>query len=280
MKYLFSMILGLAVVNAFADQAPARKESAESSDPLRASLEQKAASDAAPTNPLVWDAMTKEITAAPSQTTNLFIFWVTNTASTNILIHRVLPECECTTVKLPKEPWLLAPNEGAPLYVTINFANQSGQVRRGIEVSSSEGVQNLSIKVKIALTQDIVLRRKRFEQAQSNRQSVFKGDCAACHLDKGKGKSGEELFQADCAICHDTPHQAEGIPRLGAVNKITSKAYWKWYLENGGRETIMPSFSVAQGGPLTAQEIDAFAEFLNKKFPPKDKSQLKPISAR
>lgn len=280
MKYLFLTIWSMALAGAFAAQEPAQTES---QDPLRASLEQKAPSGASATEskgPLVWDEMTKEITAAPSQTTNLFIFWVTNTATTNILIHRVSPECECTTVKLPKEPWLLTPNESAPLYVTINFANQSGQIRRGVEVSSSEGEQHLTIKVNVALTQDIALRQKRLDQARLNRQSIFKGECAACHLDKGKGRTGEELLAADCAICHDTPHQADGIPKLSEVNKITSKVYWKWYLENGGRETIMPSFSVEQGGPLTAQEIDAFADFLNKKFPPKDKSKLKPVSAR
>src|SRR6266513_1234211 len=37
-------------------------------------------------NPLIWDSMAKSVTTKPLQSTNQFVFWVTNTAKTNVTI--------------------------------------------------------------------------------------------------------------------------------------------------------------------------------------------------
>ncbi len=231
------------------------------------------------TNPLVWNTMFQEITTKPLQTTNQFTFWVTNTAKTNVVLDHIQPSCGCTVAKLPKDPWPLAPGESGPITATVNFAGKSGEFSKMLTVYSSEGQQTLTVKIKIPFDPTADVRQARMQQAMGNKQAVFQGDCASCHVEKGKGKSGEELFAADCGICHTSEHRAEMVPNLADINKITSKEYWKYYLENGGNG-LMPAFINTKGGPLTAQEIDAFAEFLNKKFPPKDKSQIKPVSQR
>ncbi|MDB6028754.1 MAG: hypothetical protein JWM68_4977 [Verrucomicrobiales bacterium] len=235
---------------------------------------------AATANPLVWDAMVKEVAIKPMQTTNQFIFWVTNTAKTNVVLQHIQPSCGCTVAKLPKEPWNMAPGEFGPVSAVMNFPGLSGKIEKMLTVYTSEGQQILWLKVNVPLTATTESRRQNMNKAIADKQSVLKGDCASCHVEKGRGKTGEELFAADCTICHQPDgHRAEVVPNLANINKVTSKEYWKYYLETGG-PTVMPSFTVAKGGPLSAEEIDTFAEFLNKKFPPKDKSQLKPVSAR
>ncbi|MDB6026353.1 MAG: hypothetical protein JWM68_2576 [Verrucomicrobiales bacterium] len=223
--------------------------------------------------------MVEEITTKPLQSTNQFTFWVTNTAKTNVVIDHVQPQCGCTVAKLPKDPWPLTPGESGPITATVNFAGKSGALTKTMTVYSSEGQQTLTMKITIPFDPTAATREARMAQASADRQSVFKGDCASCHVEKGKGKTGEQLFAADCAICHDTEHQAEMVPKLTAINKVTSKEYWKYFLENGGT-TLMPAFINTKGGPLTPEEIDKFAEFLNTKFPPKDQAQLKPISQK
>jgi len=230
-------------------------------------------------NPLMWDAMVKEVTTKPLQTTNKFTFWVTNTASTNVTLDHIQPSCGCTVAKLPKDPWIMAPNESGPITAVVNFAGKSGSFSKLLTVYSSEGQQTLTLKINVPFDPTSEIRQQRMQQAMSNRQLVLQGDCASCHVEKGKGKVGEELFAADCGICHSSDHRAEMVPNLAEINKVTSKDYWKYFLENGGT-TLMPAFVNTKGGPLTPEEVDKFAEFLNTKFPPKDKSQIKPVSQR
>ena len=233
-----------------------------------------------PSHPLVWDAMFKEAKVPPGQTTNQFIFWVTNTAKTNVVLNHIQPSCGCTVAKLPREPWNMAPGESGSISAVMNFPGLSGASEKLLTVYTSEGEQTLRIKVNIPASANIEMRKENMMKAIADKQSVLKGDCASCHVEKGRGKVEEDLFVADCVICHQPDgHRAEAVPNLANINKITSKEYWKYYLENGG-PTVMPAFLNAKGGPFTPEEIDKFAEFLNKKFPPKDKSQIKPVSAR
>ena len=173
----------------------------------------------------------------------------------------------------------MAPGESGPITATVNFAGKSGSFSKLLTVYTSEGQQTLTLKINVPFDPTQEVRQQRMQQALGNRQMVFKGDCATCHVEKGKGKSGEELFAADCGICHDSEHRAEMVPNLAQINKVTNKDYWKYYLENGGT-SLMPAFLDSKGGPLTAEEIDKFAEFLHKKFPSKDKSEIKPVSQR
>jgi mono/diheme cytochrome c family protein len=239
-----------------------------------------AAPVAARPNPLVWDAMVKEVTTKPLQTTNLFIFWVTNTATTNVVLDHIQPSCGCTVAKLPKDPWNMAPGESGPISATVSFPGKSGALEKLLTVYSSEGQQTLRLKLNIPFNPTEASRQQNMMKSIADKQAVFKGDCASCHVEKGRGKSGEELFAADCTICHQPDgHRAEMVPNLANINKVTNKEYWKYYLENGGT-SLMPVFLNTKGGPLTAEEIDTFADFLNKKFPSKDPSQIKPVSAR
>ena len=238
------------------------------------------ATTSAHSNPLVWDAMFKEATPKPLVTTNQFTFWVTNTAKTNVVLDHVHPSCGCTIAQLPKEPWNMAPGEFGQVTATMNFPGLSGAIEKMLTVYTSEGQQTLRLKVNVPFTPNTATRQENMMKAIANKQSVLKGDCASCHVEKGRGKSGEELFAADCTICHQPDGQrAESVPNLATINKVTSKEYWKYYLENGG-PSVMPAFLSTKGGPFTAEEIDKFAEFLNTKFPPKDKAQIKPVSAR
>jgi mono/diheme cytochrome c family protein len=181
---------------------------------------------------------------------------------------------------LPKDPWSLAPNEFGPISATVNFPGHSGEMMKTLTVHTSEGQQTLTLKLTIPFDPTAAQRQQNMQAAIADKQAVFKGDCASCHVEKGKGKKGEELFAADCTICHQPDgHRAEMVPNLAEINIVTSKEYWKYYLENGGN-SLMPAFINSKGGPLTPQEIDEFAEFLNKKFPPKDQASLKPVSQR
>jgi mono/diheme cytochrome c family protein len=238
---------------------------------------------------LVWDAMTKEYTAKPGETTNMFVFSVTNAGPNPISIEGLKPSCGCTVAKLPHQPWRLLPGEGGDTHITINFAGKYGLVTKLIRVDASQEfetqptqkfVQTLMIKVNIpgqpAAPASLSAmpapggkmdRTANVEMAKADRQAVFKGDCASCHAVPTRGKMGEQLYTVACAICHDSPNRAQMVPELAHLNKSTDENFWRGWISFGKGGTLMPGFADRAGGPLTRQQIDSLAVFLAKKYP-------------
>ena len=219
-------------------------------------------------HPLVWDAMIKEYTAQPGDTTNMFAFTVTNNSNTEIVINAVRPSCGCTIAALPSNPWKLAPGASGTTYATINFAGKTGIVNKSLYVESTAGAQSLMIRVNIPeQTGDMGNRVRNQQLALADRQAVFKGDCAVCHAAPTVGKLGEPLYHAACAICHAPEHRATMVTDLAVARTPRDAAFWTDWIANGRDKTLMPGFSKAHGGPLTDEQVLSLVAYALKKFP-------------
>lgn len=220
-------------------------------------------------HPLVWDAMEKTYHPQIGETNAPFSFWVTNTSKGNVLISNVSPSCGCTVADYPK-PWNLAPGDSGEVKANMNIAGKSGTQVKILTVTSTGGPsQVLTMKVLIPKDEDEARRARNMAAAAKDRQVVFKGDCASCHVEPLKGKMGKELFVAGCNICHEpeTGHRAEIVPDLKKLPFPTTKAYWKKIIADGKEGSLMPGFAKAHGGPLTDEEIESLAEYAVKAFP-------------
>ena len=236
-------------------------------------------------NPLVWDAMEKTVSPAPGDTTANFQFWFTNTATTNISILSVYPGCGCTTANVPPMPWKIDAGTNGVIPASVDLKGKSGVLSKTITVNSSGGQQTLTLK--IIMPKDPVAamadRQRNIEMAKTDKQAVFKNDCARCHFTPVVGRTdGEEIYLAACAICHEPhawakasgkenePHERnEMVPDLAALKNPTSKQFWKITVANGNNKpgTLMPAFSKRNGGPLDDAQMDALVEYLMKRFP-------------
>ena len=105
--------------------------------------------------------------------------------------------------------------------------------------------------------------------AKVDRQAVFKGDCATCHLKKVEGKYGQPLFEVLCAICHEAKHRAEMVPDLANLPVPTSEEFWRAWITVGKAGSLMPAFATSQGGPLNDLQIASLAAYLNAIHPSK-----------
>ncbi|MEI9961295.1 MAG: c-type cytochrome [Limisphaerales bacterium] len=105
------------------------------------------------------------------------------------------------------------------------------------------------------------------EMAKVDRQAVFKGDCASCHVKPGNGKYGKALYDAVCGICHETEHRATFVPDLHALKIPTNAEFWRTWIANGRPGSLMPAFSTTQGGPLNDMQIASIAAYLNQAIP-------------
>jgi mono/diheme cytochrome c family protein len=110
-------------------------------------------------------------------------------------------------------------------------------------------------------------RNKNQELAKADRQAVFKGDCASCHVQPVMGKMGKDLYDKACGICHDSEHRATMVPDLHALKHDTNLDFWKTWASQGKPGTLMPAFALSEGGPLNDAQINSLAQYLSATIP-------------
>jgi len=217
-----------------------------------------------------YDALVKETTLKPGERTALFSFALTNTSSSEVTVHNIRTSCGCTVVKMPPAPWKLAPGTNGTFEVNVDLTGKFGIVTKTVTVDSSAGYRYLTVRVSIppstpsqAANAD---RARNLQIALADRQAVFRGECAICHLTPGAGKMGEDLYDGTCAICHDAEHRASMVPNLRALRKPTDAEYWRKWITSGKSGSLMPAWAKAQGGPLNEIEIESLVQYLTGPF--------------
>jgi len=219
-----------------------------------------------PDGVLAWDGESKETNVIANAAVAGFVFNFTNVSSSPIIILNVRPSCGCTTAKLPPLPWTLAPGTNGQMIATVNLAGKSGTLYKSLTVYTDKGFKTLQLK--ITILPFVMPKMSEADRAQNvkiaiaDRQAVFKGDCATCHVQPGEGKYGLALYEADCAICHEGEHRATMVPNLHALKTPTNVEFWRTWIAHGKPGSLMPAFSTADGGPLSDIQITSLASVL------------------
>jgi len=225
---------------------------------------------------LVFDADSKEYDASPGERVAPFTFNVTNVWTNDVLIDKVHASCGCTTATLPANPWRIPPKGGGPVQVQVNLAGKMGLITKTLTFYYKLLPDSATVKVRVV---NLVVnippppsalgmmteadRKAAMIKAVADAQAIFKGDCARCHVDKGRDAMGQELYAADCGICHESSHRERFVPDLHALKQTTDFDYWKTIITLGKAHTMMPAFATAQGGPLTEAQVISLATYLN-----------------
>ncbi len=183
-----------------------------------------------------------------------------------VTILSVHPSCGCTTAKLPRLPWTLAPGTNGHFGVTVNLEAKSGILYKTLMVYTDKGSKTLLLKITIRPFEmpkmSEAQRELNRKLATADRQMVFKGECATCHVQQGQGEYGEALYKADCAICHEGEHRATMVPDLHQLKTPTNFEFWRTWISHGKPGTLMPAFSKVDGGPLSDIQIASLARYL------------------
>ena len=229
------------------------------------------ASEALATNTLVWDSTSKE-TNAPADAGNAhFDFSFTNVSAGNVVILNVRTSCGCTTAQLPPLPWIIPAGTNGQIGAIVNFAGKSGTLLKTMTVTSDKGFQTLMLKITILPpvipTLTAADRERNLIAAKADRQAVFRGDCATCHVKPGGGKYGKALYDAVCAICHEGKDRSTMVPDLHNIKTPTNVDFWQTWIAHGRAGSLMPAFSTADGGPLSDMQIASLAQYLAATFP-------------
>jgi mono/diheme cytochrome c family protein len=223
-----------------------------------------------PDGVLAWNGLIQETTVAENAGKAEFTVCFTNLSPDNVTILDVHPSCGCTTAHLPPLPWIIPPGTNGQFGLTVNLAGRAGPQVKTVQVKTDKGLKQLVLKINILPPvlpmQSEAERAHAVEVAKADRQAVFHGDCATCHVKPGEGKYGRPLYDAVCGICHDSKNRASVVPDLHNLKTPTGVEYWKTWISHGRPGTLMPAFSTADGGPLSEMQIVSMVGYLNGSF--------------
>jgi mono/diheme cytochrome c family protein len=212
------------------------------------------------------------------QTSAPFSFWVTNVSSEVVTVNSVRTSCGCTIARLPSLPWTLDPGASGEIPVTMSTAGKMGSIEKAVMVDSTTGTKTLIVRANMpnpgnqpvagGLDPD---RLKNMQMTLADRQIVFKGECAKCHVEPAVNKTGEQLYVAACGICHDSVHRAAMVPDLKNLRHPTNEEHWRKWTRSGRPGSMMPGFAKMEGGPLTDEQIESLVKFLTDSITAKAK---------
>lgn len=200
------------------------------------------------------------------------VFTVRNTGTKRLELRAAFSTCGCTVPHIKHREIL--PGQTGELEVMLDTSMKQGHVSKPVEVRSNDPVNpatTIYIKANV---------RSPHADLGEAKAKIFTGRCAACHVEKGKGKLGEELFAADCGMCHG--FRGTGIPGVapsvvkGNYEDESFAAAMKHIICHGSEaHRSMAGYLNEAGGPLNAKEIDSIVAFLKRKS-----EQLKKEEAR
>jgi mono/diheme cytochrome c family protein len=225
-----------------------------------------------------FDKQEKEVTVPNGTSEAHFSFNLTNISSGEVMINGVQTSCGCTVAKLPSQPWKIAPNEGGEISATMQLAGvpPGGDKTKTLTVNSDKGSKLLIVKARVmaesAPAMGAMDRTNNVKAALADRQAVFRGDCATCHVKPardaaGHDKMGQELYTAVCGICHNSEHQASFVPNLHKLPEPTNAEFWRNWIQHGKPGTLMPAFAKTEGGILSDEQVNSLAQYLTATIP-------------
>ena len=230
--------------------------------------------DPLPAGVLAWEATSKSVEATNDQELARFTFTFTNISGSKVYVLNVHPSCGCTTAELPPVPWLIQPGASGTIGFIVNLAGKSGTLYKPVSLATEKGKIDLLLRINIQPPpppppMSEAERAAGIAAAKIDRQAVFKGDCASCHLKKVEGKYGQQLYEALCIICHEDKNRATMVPDLGNLKVPTNEEFWRAWITAGKAGSLMPAFATSQGGPLSDLQIASLAAYLNAIHPSK-----------
>jgi mono/diheme cytochrome c family protein len=224
-----------------------------------------------PDHTLDFDAVSKSVDAVEGQDFARFTFNFTNVSGGIVAVLNVHPSCGCTTAEMPPTPWLLPAGTNAYIKLNVNLAGKQGILFKSATFTTDKGRRDLSLRINLSPAPAVTLSDSQkmagIMAAKVDRQAVFKGDCATCHIGKSQGLFGDQLFKAACAICHEAAPRATMVPDLARIKVATSPEFWRTWITYGKPGSLMPAFSNTQGGPLNDMQISSLASYLATTYP-------------
>lgn len=193
------------------------------------------------------------------QTLAVDTFIIGNVGTDTLVIMSANPSCGCTAAVLDEKK--VAPGKTTRLNITFDPRNKAeGQFTKTITVVSNSVVEPQK-QLRIHGT---IFKSKTAHKDMMHLDGVFDGNCASCHVEKGKGELGAKLYEADCAICHGSKADNKPGPDIASDEMMgRTPESWKKIITEGIANSNMPAFHTKHKGPLGDEEIASLVDYLS-----------------
>jgi len=185
-------------------------------------------------------------------------FVISNTGTDTLEVFSAQPSCGCTAAFPGKKR--IAPGDTSQLKITFDPHNKAeGDVTKTITVTSNSKVD----AQKMLRIHGVIYKSKLAHKETMHLDGLFQGNCASCHVEKGKGELGAKLYEADCAICHGSKADNKPGPDIAddLMMNHTPKQL-KEVIAEGRVNTNMPAFHLKNKGPLNDEEIASLVDYM------------------
>jgi len=185
-------------------------------------------------------------------------FIISNTGTDTLEVFSAQPSCGCTAAVQGKKR--IPPGDTSHLFIRFDPHNKAeGEVTKTITITSN----SKNDAQKLIRIHGTIYKSKLAHKESMHLDGVFQGNCASCHVEKGKGELGAKLYEADCAICHGSKVDNKPGPDLADDKMMDHKAsQWKEIIAEGIVNTNMPAFALKHKGPLNEEEIASLVDYL------------------
>lgn len=191
------------------------------------------------------------------------VFTLRNDGVDTLIISNTQSSCGCTTSMLDQNHIL--PGQVGKLKAVFNSSGKMGHITKTIYIYNNDVTNpNKTVQITADIQTEAPSVHSGMMKGAVHLEGVFEGDCATCHVDKGRGLMGKELYAADCAICHGTTTDGKPGPEIHspAIQKH-SKEGLLTIITDGIPNSMMPAFGKAHQGPLNAEEINSLADYVS-----------------
>lgn len=208
----------------------------------------------------------QDIGQVPTDSKEHTSFLLYNIGGKHLRITNVDTSCGCTVADVSKK--VVAPGDFTRIQVELDTSLKLGKLRKTVTVHSNDPKRpDLALFVVGEVLPKPMEGHAQINLQPKDKLALFKGDCAKCHVDAGKGKSGKALFLADCAMCHGVNAQGNhsaGPSLLGGdyENEAYRKQMRQIIADGSPNSPQMPPFAQKNGGPLNEDELDSLVGFL------------------
>lgn len=227
--------------------------------------------------PFEFDAGEKSYQAKKGDKEAVFKFSIRNILDQEVVIEDVQTSCGCTSV-IKRNPWKVGPGMRDEIEVRMDLLGRSGKVTKSVYVFTNSGTHTLKVNSLIpasvgsdqnpSTSPQVLTERQRNQLvALRDRQTVFRGKCANCHVKPVKGLTGKKLYERGCGICHNSPNRASMVPDLAKLDKKMDRTYWEVWIKYGRKGSLMPAFHRSQGGPLDDKQVESLISYLLENKP-------------
>ena len=187
-------------------------------------------------------------------------FLIQNVGTDTLVISATRPSCGCTAAVLDAKDNRIPPGGSSRLKVTFDANNKpEGPIIKSVTIISNSATDpDAMVRIQGRVVKSLLAHK-----TMMHLDGIFQGDCASCHVDKGKGELGARLYEADCAVCHGTKADGKPGPQLASEAMMNhTPREWQKIISDGIPKTAMPAFATKNKGPLGDEEIASLIEYM------------------